>query len=136
MNWKITTFIVACLAIFVSGFFAPRIPMVGVDIGDSLDDMIMTDEEKIEALPEELRLKVPVEKILDDEVIKDIRCDVKNPNNCVDLGDIVKYEYVHEEEFAPTMIEKKIYEKNVTLTEDITKRTSNSLHYKIKEENN
>lgn len=92
-----------------------------------------TIDEQINALPTTLKLKTTTDKILDSETVRDIRCDKTNPSNCQDLGDIKQYFYVSNVEVPAATITIKDGKKNVNIQEDMTKRTENSQHFKIKE---
>jgi len=53
-KWKLTAlFVVVCLAIFASGFFAPRIPMVGTDIGGVTIDS--KTQATLDSLPSDIK---------------------------------------------------------------------------------
>jgi hypothetical protein len=79
-----------------------------------------TDQEKIDALPTELKLKAAAEDILDVEDTKDIRC--THPSNCTDYGDIKQYAFITDKEILKDT------------GEDLTKRTNYSKSYLLGEE--
>jgi hypothetical protein len=93
----------------------------------------LTDAEKIDALPKEQKLKVDKDKVLDEETIKDIRCEKNDSKSCTDLGNMKVYLYISDAEVPASAITIKDGEKNVKIDEDISKRTSNGQFFKIKE---
>lgn len=84
-------------------------------------------DSEIDSLAPELKLKADASKILQSEIVTDMRCPKDDPANCVNKGEVMAYSYISDKEVPATTLAKG----KETIEEDLSLRTDNALFYKI-----
>ena len=97
------------------------------NIGGGMD-LIQTDQQKIDALPAELKLKATPDKILDSGVVESISIN-KDTGDKIDNGQVQRYAYVSDIEVPQDSI---VVNKKIIL-EDMNKRNENTKFFQIEQ---